>query len=115
MSQVAAPPSPPADALAAVALAERLVATVGIAVRGKQEVVELAVVALLAGGHLLVEDLPGTGKTLLAKSLATAIGGRFGRVERHRVDLRRLGAVHRRLHRGEVGRPPAAGSGPAAA
>ncbi len=91
MSQVAAPPSlppnqpdrpnPPADALAAVALAERLVAMVGTAVRGKQDVVELAVVALLAGGHLLVEDLPGTGKTLLAKSLATAIGGRFGRVQ----------------------------------
>jgi MoxR-like ATPase len=35
----------------------------------------------LAGGHLLVEDLPGTGKTLLAKSLAAALGGRFGRVQ----------------------------------
>ena len=38
-------------------------------------------VALLAGGHLLVEDLPGTGKTLLAKSLAAALGGSFGRVQ----------------------------------
>ena len=37
--------------------------------------------ALLSGGHLLVEDLPGTGKTLLGKSLAAAIGGRFGRVQ----------------------------------
>ncbi|MBX3286128.1 MAG: AAA family ATPase [Actinobacteria bacterium] len=53
----------------------------GAAVRGKDDVVRLSVAALLAGGHLLLEDLPGTGKTLLAKSLATAIGGHFGRVQ----------------------------------
>jgi MoxR-like ATPase len=50
-------------------------------VRGKAEVVDLALTALLSGGHLLVEDLPGTGKTLLGKALAAAIGGRFGRVQ----------------------------------
>jgi len=49
--------------------------------RGSNEVVGLAVVALLSGGHLLVEGVPGTGKTLLAKSLASAIGGHFGRVQ----------------------------------
>jgi MoxR-like ATPase len=49
--------------------------------RGADEVVGLAVVALLSGGHLLVEGMPGTGKTLLAKSLAQAIGGKFGRVQ----------------------------------
>lgn len=49
--------------------------------RGKESVVDLAVTTLLSGGHLLVEDLPGTGKTLLAKSLAAAIGGRFGRIQ----------------------------------
>ncbi len=49
--------------------------------RGVDDVVGLAVVALLAGGHLLVEGVPGTGKTLLAKSMANAIGGRFGRVQ----------------------------------
>ena len=65
----------------AVALAAALAATVGRAVRGKDDVVRLSLVALLAGGHLLVEDLPGTGKTLLAKSLAAALGGRFGRVQ----------------------------------
>ncbi|WP_254126877.1 MoxR family ATPase [Aquihabitans sp. G128] len=85
MSQVAAPSSMPADPegdpSVAVALAASLVGAVGSVVRGKDEVVRLSVVALLAGGHLLVEDLPGTGKTLLAKSLATAIGGRFGRVQ----------------------------------
>jgi MoxR-like ATPase len=71
----------PDDARAAIELADALVRTVAAAVRGKDEVVRLASVALLAGGHLLVEDLPGTGKTLLAKSLAAAIGGRFGRVQ----------------------------------
>ncbi|MGI8710659.1 MAG: AAA family ATPase [Acidimicrobiales bacterium] len=66
---------------AAVDLAGKLFDTVAAAVRGKDDVVRLSLVALLAGGHLLVEDLPGTGKTLLAKSLATALGGRFGRIQ----------------------------------
>ncbi|MEO6988908.1 MAG: MoxR family ATPase [Aquihabitans sp.] len=75
-------PSVPADELApANELADALVASVQTTVRGKDEVVRLAVVALLAGGHLLLEDLPGTGKTLLAKSLAASLGGRFGRVQ----------------------------------
>ena len=49
--------------------------------RGKSQAIDLALATLLAGGHLLVEDVPGTGKTLLAKSLAAAIGGQFGRVQ----------------------------------
>ncbi|MDW8247635.1 MAG: MoxR family ATPase, partial [Sandaracinaceae bacterium] len=48
---------------------------------GKQEIVELAVVALLAGGHLLLEDIPGVGKTSLARSLAKATGLPFRRVQ----------------------------------
>lgn len=54
---------------------------VATTVRGKPAAVELSVATLLAGGHLLIEDVPGTGKTLLARSLATAIGGRFGRIQ----------------------------------
>jgi MoxR-like ATPase len=68
-------------ALAALRVATALFSTVSEAVRGKDESVRLALVALLSGSHLLVEDVPGTGKTLLGKSLAAAIGGRFGRVQ----------------------------------
>ena len=63
------------------AVAGALFDAVASAVRGAPDTVRLALVALLSGGHLLVEGVPGTGKTLLAKSLAAAIGGRFGRVQ----------------------------------
>lgn len=49
--------------------------------RGKADVVQYVLTCLLARGHLLLEDRPGLGKTTLAKALATAIGGRFARVQ----------------------------------
>ncbi|MFP4220196.1 MAG: AAA family ATPase [Phormidium sp.] len=48
---------------------------------GKDGAVRLVIVALLAGGHALLEDVPGVGKTLLAKSLAQSIGGKFQRIQ----------------------------------
>lgn len=51
------------------------------ALRGKDQVVELVLACLLARGHLLFEDLPGLGKTTLAKALAYAVGGQFARVQ----------------------------------
>jgi MoxR-like ATPase len=50
---------------------------------GKVEVVKLAVITLFSGGHLLIEGYPGTGKTLLAKSLSKVIRGEFRRVQGH--------------------------------
>src|SRR5262245_23039203 len=48
---------------------------------GKPEVIQLAVVTLLAEGHLLLEDVPGIGKTLLAKALARSLDCRFHRIQ----------------------------------
>ncbi len=48
---------------------------------GKRDVVHLLVLALMCDGHVLIEDVPGVGKTSLAKSLARSIDGRFGRVQ----------------------------------
>ena len=48
---------------------------------GKDDVVEMVLACLLARGHLLFDDLPGLGKTTLAKAVAHAVGGRFARVQ----------------------------------
>lgn len=64
--------------------AERLTAlrwAVEGALEGKSEVVELALIALLARGHILIEDVPGVGKTTLARALARAVGGELRRVQ----------------------------------
>lgn len=56
-------------------------AEVSKAIVGKEESVTQAVLALLCGGHILIEDVPGVGKTTLAKALAKSIGGEFRRVQ----------------------------------
>ena len=60
---------------------ERIVGNVELAVSGKRDGVFLAVVAMLAGGHVLIEDVPGVGKTLLAKSLARSLRAEFRRIQ----------------------------------
>jgi len=71
-------PAPPATPSA---LAARIADEVERAVIGKRDVVDLVLAAVLAGGHVLLEDVPGVAKTLLARSIATACGLRFGRVQ----------------------------------
>jgi len=65
----------------ATEVARRLVQNVGQVLEGKDEVIRLAVGALLARGHLLVEDVPGVGKTTLARALAASLGVSFRRVQ----------------------------------
>jgi MoxR-like ATPase len=60
---------------------EKLTQNLGRTIVGKTEAIRLMLVAVLAGGHALLEDVPGVGKTLLAKSLARSIDGRFQRLQ----------------------------------
>lgn len=62
-------------------IADRIVQEVEKVIIGKRRVIEQAVIALLCEGHVLLEDVPGIGKTMLARSLASALGGSFGRVQ----------------------------------
>jgi len=66
---------------AAAALAERVVANLGSAVHATQETLRLPLLCLLAEGHVLVEDVPGVGKTVLAKALARSLELSFHRVQ----------------------------------
>ncbi len=62
-------------------VATRLVNNVEKVIVGKREAVELAAISLLCRGHLLIEDVPGTGKTVLAKAIAKSIGCAFRRIQ----------------------------------
>jgi MoxR-like ATPase len=62
-------------------LADRVVENIEKVIVGKADSVRLTVVGLLCQGHLLIEDVPGTGKTMLAKSLARSLGCSFNRIQ----------------------------------
>src|SRR5437016_14008012 len=63
------------------ALGSRIVENVGHVLVGKAAEIELCVIALLSRGHILIEDVPGVGKTMLAKSLARSLGCSFERLQ----------------------------------
>ena len=69
------------DTATSTLLAQRIIDNVSQVIVGKRSVIELAVATLIAQGHMLVEDVPGVGKTMLAKSLATSIGCSFKRIQ----------------------------------
>jgi len=75
---VAPPAGIPPQILARLAELER---ALGSAIRGKPEVVRLSLVCLLARGHLLIEDVPGVGKTTLAQALSRSVSCRFHRLQ----------------------------------
>jgi MoxR-like ATPase len=78
MSAAPAPAPLSQNDIGAVRRLEDAVATV---IRGKPEAIRAAVVTLLSRGHLLIEDIPGVGKTTLARTLAAALGGTFRRIQ----------------------------------
>src|SRR5438874_6991340 len=71
--------APAADEI--MSMLNRLLDNVETVVLGKPEVIQLAVVALLAEGHVLIEDVPGVGKTLLARAIAASIDCSFHRLQ----------------------------------
>jgi MoxR-like ATPase len=78
-TQITETASPPLEEL--LSLTNRLMENIGSVVLGKSDVIRLAVVALFAEGHVLIEDVPGVGKTLLARALAASIDCSFRRIQ----------------------------------
>jgi len=61
--------------------AESIIRNVERVIIGKRDTIELLIVAMLCEGHVLIEDVPGVGKTMLARAIATSIGGQFKRLQ----------------------------------
>ena len=69
------------DILQVSSLSRQIIAEVERAVVGKRGLLEMMMASVLAGGHILLEDFPGLGKTLVARSFATALGLDFKRIQ----------------------------------
>jgi len=72
---------PAPEATEAAEAIERLEDNIELVIQGKRDVVRMAIVCLLAEGHLLIEDVPGLGKTSLARSLCRSVDGKLGRIQ----------------------------------
>jgi MoxR-like ATPase len=71
------------DLATAIGVGQAMVENLGRVLLGAREAIEAAVIAALAGGHLLIEDVPGVGKTVLARALAISLGAELSRVQGH--------------------------------
>ncbi len=65
----------------ATEIAQKLLNNIGLAILGKERVIELSLISLMAKGHLLIEDMPGLGKTTLARAIAISTGCSFKRIQ----------------------------------
>ena len=75
------PAAGPADIGQVADTAHRIAHSVGQVMAGREEAIRTALACVLSGGHLLIEDIPGVGKTLLAQALASSVGGSFHRIQ----------------------------------
>ncbi len=62
-------------------VSDKIKANVGKVFKGNEEIVDMILAAIFAGGHVLLEDVPGTGKTVLAKAIAKSTGLEFSRIQ----------------------------------